>query len=578
MKKRISIRGMKLCGVIISLAFGLVAHAGQTQDVIFQAMQDELRRNMTQLEMPGLERPYYVSYTIDDYQNLTIGGTLGTLTQSRLERGRYLTADLRVGDYSLDNSNFISGYYEPGPASYPISPEDDYDAVRNQIYLATDELYKNALKEISKKRAYLQTRVIKDRPDDFLKQPANTYIGPGEAFDIEQSYFEQLVLNSTELFREYPEIISSEIRITVGIDNQYFANSNGSKSLRGDRIYVVDLSMTGRSEDGENIEDGDHIIVKDLKDLPDKVKLSKWVKDNAEKMRRIIAAKTEEGYTGPVIFTDDAAGEFFRQLLVKGISECPAPSYEKEELANRSRGPELANKVRRRVLPDYIDVYDDPTMTKIGGFQLIGNFAVDDAGNPPKRIQLVDHGMLVNLPIGVAPTKLVSEPNGHARGAVGKEVKAELGNVIVESNSTIPFDELRQSMLQMCKDMGLSFGLIIRKLENPDGQLGGSMYFFGQRPEEESALSSPLEVYKIYLDGTEEAIHGLEFSGVTVRALKDILQTSNKQYCHNYLIKNDNEMPVSTICPSILIEEMELKKTEAKTQKPLMLTSPLVKK
>ena len=104
------------------------------------------------------------------------------------------------------------------------------------------------------------------------------------------------------------------------------------------------------------------------------------------------------------------------------------------------------------------------------------------------------------------------------------------------------------------------------------------MYFYGLRSREESVLSSPLEVYKIYLDGTEEAVHGLEFSGVTVRALKDILQTGDKQRCYNYLIENDNEMPVSIVCPSILVEEMELKKTEAKTQKPLVLPSPLVRR
>ncbi len=562
--------------MVIFIAFAAGAFAGQTEDLIFKAMQDELARNISELKMPELEQPYFISYTIDDYQNLTVRGTLGTLTMSRVDRGRYLTPDLRVGDYSLDNSNFISGYYDPGASIYRVSEDDDYDAIRNHIYLATDEIYKNALKEISKKRAYLQTRIIKDRPDDFLKQPVSTYIGTTEPFDINQPFFEQLVIASTKIFREHPEIISSEISIQAGIDNQYYANSAGSKSLRGDRIYIIDLSMTGRSAQGDNIIDGDRIIVKDLKDLPDKVKLASWAGENADRMKKLIATKPDDEYTGPVIFADDASGEFFRQLFVKGISESPAPYYEKEEVEKRSDGPALANKVKRLVLPAFINVYDDPTIAALGQFKLIGNFAVDDAGDQPKRIQLVEHGKLVDLPIGLAPTKLVSEPNGHARGGIGTEVKARPGNVVIESSEKVSIDSLKHSMLQMCKDMGLEYGLIVRKLANPNGQQGFASYYFG--PQAQNALSAPLEIYRIYLDGREEAVHGLEFSGVTVRSLKDILETSDREICYDYLIGNDTEMPVSIVCPSVLVEEMELKKTEAKSQQPILVPSPLAGK
>ncbi len=560
--------------MIISLC--LVAHAAQTQDVIFQAMQNELGRNMSELVMPGLERPYFISYTIDDFQNLTVKGTLGTLTQSKLDRGRYLTSDLRVGDYSLDNSNFIPGFYDSGPSIDRISVEDDYDAIRNQIYLSTDELYKDALKEISKKRAYLQTRVIKNRPDDFLQQTANTSLGSEETFDIDQPYFEQLVKTSTKVFRDYPEIISSMITIQAGVDNQYYANSVGSKAIRGNRTYIIELTMTGRSAEGENINDGDRIIADNLKDLPDRAKLAEWARGNADRMKKIIAAKTEEEYTGPVIFAGDGAGEFFRQLFIKNISESPIPYYERDELEKRSQGPELINKVKRQVLPPFINIYDDPTAASFEGFNLVGHFAVDDAGDQPKRIQLVENGKLINLPIGVAPTKLVKESNGHARGAVGKDVKARPGNIVIESSDRVPFDTLKQTMIQMCKDMGLDYGMIIRKLDNPDGQADYFSYYFGQQPE--NTLSAPLEIYKVYPDGAEELAHGMEFSGVTVRILRDILQTGDKDYCYNYLIKNDNEMPVSVICPSILVEEMELKKSEAKAQKPILLPSPLVKK
>ena len=38
-----------------------------------------LRRNMSSLVMENLDRPYFISYTIDDYQSLSIEGSFSVL-------------------------------------------------------------------------------------------------------------------------------------------------------------------------------------------------------------------------------------------------------------------------------------------------------------------------------------------------------------------------------------------------------------------------------------------------------------------------------------------------------------------
>ena len=65
---------------------------------------------------------------------------------------------------------------------------------------------------------------------------------------------------------------------------------------------------------------------------------------------------------------------------------------------------------------------------------------------------------------------------------------------------------------------------------------------------------------------------------VTVRILKDILQTDDQMFVYNYLLNADPEMPSSIVTPSVLIEEMELKKNEEKIMKPPLLPSPLAGK
>jgi TldD protein len=574
---------------LIATLLGLAsfAYAQQAGDVLFKAMQDELDRTVSQLVMENLERPYFVSYTVDDVQQLEVHGSLGTLTQSNPDRGRYLSIDLRVGNYSLDNSNFVSGFSGYGTDYSQLPIDNNYDAIRNQIYLQTDQVYKDALETISKKRAYLQTRVIANRPDDFLKLPANRIIDKAEEFDLNKAKFEELAKTATVVFRDYPDIVSSDLKIEAAISNQYLINSNGTRTMRGDRIYIFDLSMMGKATDGENIFDGDRIVFNSLATIPSVADLTAWAKGNADRMSKLIKADTLEEYIGPVIFTADAAGEFFRQLFVRGISNLPQPTYENEQMAaiiGRAGGGEFAEKLNRRVLPASFTVYDDPTVSKIGASPVMGGYNVDDAGNPPQKVVLVENGKLVNLLIGTSPTKKIKDANGHARGAVSKMVTAKPSNLVFESSEKVPYARLKETLITLCKDVDLPYGLIVKRLSDPNASSGsfamrmGSMMMSGGGSGAPEALSAPWEIYRVYPDGREEPVRGLQFSNVTVRVLKDILQTDDQMFVYNYLLNADQEMPASIVTPSVLIEEMELKKNEEKVMKPPLLPSPLVGK
>jgi TldD protein len=567
-------------GALLSLVSA--AAAQQASEVLFKAMQDELDRSMSQLVMEDLERPYFIGYTVDDVQQLDVGASLGTLSRSFLEHGRYLSVDLHVGSYALDNTNFVSGFGGFGGDYASLALDNDYDAIRNQVYLQTDQAYKDALESVAKKRAYLQSRVISNRPDDFLKLPANRVMDKPQEFDLDKTKFEELAKSATAVFRGYPEIFSSDLKIQSSISNQYLVNSNGTRTERGDRIYIFELSMMGKASDGEDIFDGDRLIVNSLAAVPSAADLTQWAKNNADRMSRMIKADTLEEYIGPVLFTDAAAGEFFRQLFVRNIANLPQPLYENDQMAEMIQssgggaGGEFADKLNRRVLPASFSVYDDPTVRKIGNLPVVGGYSVDDAGNIPQRVQLVENGKLLNLLIGVVPTKKIKETNGHARGAVGKSVTAKPSNLVFQSSEKIPYDKLKQQLITLCKDVDLPYGLIVKRLRDPNASSVAFNYsMFAQRSGAPDALTSPWEIYKVFPDGREEPVRGLQFNNVTVRLLKDILQTDDQAFVYNYLLNGDPEMPSSIVTPSVLVEEMELKKSEAKIKKPPLLPSPL---
>ncbi len=547
--------------------------AAEPNEMLFRVMHDELDRNMNKLVMPGLERPYYLAYTIDDFQQLDITATLGELESSQFQRGRYLTTDLRVGSWDLDNSNFVSGFSGFGPAYTSLPIDNNYDAIRNKIYLQTDRVYKGAVESLAKKRAYLQNQVMTDRPADHIKFAPNTYIDKAETFDIDPDFFKGLARDITRVFLNYPEIISSNLKVTASVVNQYTLNSTDTKALKGDRIYGFQLSMEGRSKDGEELSDEGRIVVTDLAKLPTHDEMVQWAEENARKMQSLINGDTLEDYIGPVLFVDDAVGEFFRQLFAKNISNIPSPIFESSRFGGDASA--FANKLRRRVLPNSFNVFNDPTMPKLGNTPLLGSYEVDDVGAPAKRTQLVKDGKLVSFLIGDTPTKKIQEPTGSARGSVGGGISAKPGNLIFESTGTKSLDDLKKSLVAMAKDVDLDYGLVITRLRDLNSQTPsfGGMGGRGSRDE----LTVPFEAYKLYADGHMEPVRGMEFNDVSVRVLRDIIEVGNKPYVYNYLIGNDYEMPATIVAPPILVEEMELKHSEQKVKKPPVLPSPLAK-
>ncbi len=550
-------------------------------DVVFRAMQDELDRTMSQLQMEDLEKPYYVSYTVNDFNALQIKGGFGALTKSERLKRRYLNVDLRVGDYAFDNTNFLADYWSMSPSYTAITLEDDYDAIRHKIWLLTDGAYKKALESLSRKRAFVQNKTITDLPEDFSKEEPYTYSEPKTSLDVDSAYWVETVKDLSGIFTEYPSLNDWMIQFEKMASNQYFVNSEGSKNRQGESLITLEVLVSTQAEDGQQIFDFETYYFKDGKDLPDRDKLKAEIKELAQRTLDITRSEKLTEYVGPVIFTQQAAGELFRQLFAANISEPRTPLLGDERFSFIIRKPKLADKVNRRIMPEILSIKDDPTISKWQNSPVIGGYDVDDDGVAAQPVTLVEKGKLVDLLMSRTPTKKIKGSNGHARGTVQSTPKGRSTNLIVTSEQTMSYDQLKNQLIQYCKDSDLEYGIIVKKLKDKnlemEGSSGVSYYMGGQQQEKE--LTPPLEIYKVWVeDGREEPIRGAEFEAVTVKTLKDITETADDYYVYNFLLGHDNELPATIVAPSILIEEMELKETEAKAIKPPYLKSPISEK
>ena len=109
---------------------------------------------------------------------------------------------------------------------------------------------------------------------------------------------------------------------------------------------------------------------------------------------------------------------------------------------------------------------------------------------------------------------------------------------------------MKARLIQLCREQELDYCLLVKGLDG---------------------MTAPFSGYKVYVeDGREEPVHGVEFTGMTLRALRDITAVSKELY----VSYPPWDPQASIAAPSILVQEMEIKKSEIKPEKRPHLEHP----
>ncbi|MFN7931164.1 MAG: metallopeptidase TldD-related protein [Blastocatellia bacterium] len=521
------------------------AQAPANDDVVMKAMQDELQRSITKLVIPGQAKPYFIEYEVIDAQMLNATANFGGVLVSQRNHARIFTVDVRVGGYDFDNE----------PQGYPMSVaiEDDYNALRHEMWLATDAAYRGAVEQIARKRAFLKNRIEDEKIPDFSQEEATTLILPKQTLNIDQKQWETYIRDLSLLFRQFPVIKQSSVNFQAQLVHRYLLNSEGTRIRRPMIMLSVEAAAAAQTADGMWVNLATPFYATSLEQLPSMAEATKAIKQMADQLTKLQAAPVlNENYLGPVLFTGSASAELFSQLLAPEFCSYRPPVGMQGE--DRS---ELANRLNRRVLPFHVSVYDDPTQEKFGDKALLGSYKVDDQGVAARKISLVEQGVLKNLLLSRRPRKNMLKSNGHGRAGLNGGATTEIGNLFIQSSDGKSVEQLKQELIKMCKALDMPYGLIVK---------GGG-------------LGDPSLTYKVYVeDGHEELIRGASIGELTVKQLKaQIIAVGNDSYVLNRASGGGyggGGASTSIIAPSVLLEELELKKPTGAQQKPMLLTHP----
>ena len=579
---------MTRCAALIAVVASLAAGQTRDNDPVLKAMQDEMRRVKV---LAVLEKPYYTEYQIEDVEAFTASATLGALLGASQNRFRIPQIAVRVGDYSFDNTNHVYSSFYTGvrydPSQWPL--DGRYDVLRHYLWLGTDRAYKTAIEGISRKRASLKNAAQDPEDDlpDFSKAEPVSIVEPVTRLAIDPAAWTRRAKALSAVFRSYPEIMDSSVEANASQGTSYFVNSEGAVQRTPDGLYEVRARAVAQSADGAILRNAIVFAAQEAVAMPSDDEMGRGVAQVASELRALAAAPPGESYSGPMLFEGKAAAQLLAQLLGENLRASRRPIADPGRPAPYTPG-EFESKIGSRILPEWIDVVDDPTQRNWRGRELLGYYETDMEGIPPKPVAVVEKGVLKSFLTTREPVKGFSQTNGHARlpGMFGDR-SAAIGNLFVHASQAKPMPALKAQLIEMCKRSGKPYGILVRKLDYPSSmsvdELRAAAASMMQSGSGARPVSPPLLVYRVYPDGREELVRGLRFRGLSARTLRDIIAAGDDDFVFDF-INNGAPFallgaggyvaPTTVVAPSLLFEEVELERPQEDRSKPPLVPAP----
>jgi predicted Zn-dependent protease len=529
---------------------------------VIAAMQTELDRSFKTLSTQEI-RAYFIGYTLTDTQRADVSGSNGALLSSSEVRNRWLQVSVRTGDYKNDNTHKVGERQLPTGGPGAVAPvDDDAEVLRRAIWLETDDQYRAAAEALIKIKTGREVKVdtAAAQAPDFSQEQSRKAFGPLVSFTLDRKPWEDKVRAYTKAFRESPAILNSIVTFSAQAQNSFQVNTEGTQLQFGQIRYRLELFIQGKADDGMNIERYYNFDWVDPKDAPDDKAVAAASATLRKEMEGLVKAPINEPTVGPALLTGRAAAVFFHEVFGHR-----AEGHRQKDI---TEGQTFAAKVGEQIFPDFLTVVDDTTLRKLGNEDLLGYYQFDDEGVPAQRVTLVDRGILKNFEMSRSPLVGFPHSNGHGRRQLGATPVSRQGNLIVQSSKMVTNAELRKQLIELIKQQGKPYGLLI------DDIAGG--FTFTGRGQPQAFQVQPLVVFKVFADGRpDELVRGVDIVGTPLAALKKIVATGDTPEVFNgYCGAESGSVPVSAASPAILMSELEVQKKETDTDRPPILPPP----
>ena len=545
------------------LSFG-VTPAGQEAagDPILEALASEIDRAMSALAESD-PPPYFIAVEMTEVHSVRVTAEAGGLHGYSPGHRRWIDVDLRVGSREMDSSHALRNSDErPRRAGRMVSLGDDPDRIRHTLWLEIDRRYQMARERWAKVEAESKVLVEEEPAQDLVEVPQVSYLGTGDAeLDFDAQRWERTLADASRVLATHPVVLEGSARLSATAETRWFVSSEGTRLRHTSSHYRADLLVQALAEDGDNLRLYKSFDAHDPVRLPSRDEMVQAAEKLVASLAEIRSAPLEEPYTGPAILSDQAAGVFFHEIFGHRV--------EGHRLKQVNNAQTFRNRVGQQILPEFLSVYDDPTLVRAAGSDLNGHYLFDNQGVAAEKVVLVEHGTLMGFLQSRSPVAKGDPSNGHGRRQMGNDPVSRQGALIVEVTESVDDAELRRQLVELAREQGLEYGLYIDEIQ------GG--FTFTNRSIPNAFSINAVRSHRIYVDGRpDELVRGIDLIGTPLEAFSKIVSAGELNDPFNGSCGAESGwIPVSAVAPALLIQSIETQRKRKDQATPPILPPPL---
>jgi predicted Zn-dependent protease len=528
-------------------------------------MQSELARAMKALEDEPTP-PYFLCYELKETHGTTVGGSFGALTSSAEYRRRQLDIDLRAGGYELDNTHRLRGNVRfmssRRPRYIEMPVDDDPDAIAAVLLYQTNQAYKRAVEDLTKVRTNVEVKVEQeDRSQDFSREEPARHIDPIRAVRMDRTEWEGKIKRYTAPFAEHGDIYKADAELTAIMTTRWLVNSEGSAIQTSEVRYRLFISAMTKAEDGMELPRYESFTAFTPQALPDDETVLATVRTMIRDLETLREAPIVDPYTGPAILNGRAAGVFFHEVFGHRV--------EGHRQKDEDEGQTFKKKIGEQITPPGFSVYFDPTLAHAAGTDLAGHYRYDNEGVKARRVPVLEDGVFKGFLMSRTPIEGFSSSNGHGRRQAGYRAVARQSNLIVEVDEPVSREALKRQLLELIREEERPFGLIFEDIQ------GGFTMTGRMVPNAFNVI--PILVYRVFPDGREELVRGVDLIGTPLIAFSSIVAGNDRKDVFNGTCGAESGgVPVTAVSPGVLLRQIEVQKKQKSQDRPPQLPAPPV--
>ncbi len=522
---------------------------------VLDAMSAELARNLGKLRQDEFGPPYFLAYRLVEARRWEATAQQGAVYGENEDDSRTAYVEARYGDRSLDNVDLsYHGYY--GPASR------DPEVLKQSFWLLTADAYRGALSAYLEKKAKKATEFEAERLDDFTAEEPSVAVEAVAPPAFDKARLRALLERLSRVFREFPDAHDAQVSLAWSWSRRFLVSNEGTRLATPFESAPHELRAwaVSRAEDGMRLDSNAYLALDDL-DAPGlEARAEAEVRRVAREVTALRRAPVQEAAAAPAILDPEMTGVLFHEALGHKLE------------GQRQRDPResqlFRDQVGKPILPAFLSVSDDPSMTEFAGARLHGSYRYDSEGVPSRRVNLVERGVLKEFLMSRWPVKGFSRSNGHGRADARTHPTGRMGNLLVEAHDPVPPAELERRLRAELERTGKPYGFLLV------GSSGGENPTNRESPQ--TLEVRPRLVYRVDRKGKRTLVRGVKLVGTPLVLLNRIVAAGSDAALSNgfHCGAESGWVPVSQIAPSVLVSEVELQRLPEDRTRPPVVPHP----